>query len=826
MESSNRCALTSIRRSSTPLSDFGAEVTDQDGPRLWELGWRGHWIWDKLPQDEAFWWNPTQGESHFTYLRHAFTADAIRTPTPARVTCDSRYVLYLNGQQVGRGPVRSEPEFLGWDEYDLAPYLRPGRNVIVALCHYYGAAGPWWVPAPALGSLGRGSFCFETAASADVDIASGPHWRSVPAPWIPKSWRAIHSFPPEIIDGRLTVSGLHEASADETQWPLAVALNGGGHGTVLDRPPAAPYTTPLRRPIAHLVSTLRSPARQLDAPRIIELRMDEDPRATWHGGEGPRSQREVSVWDFGEILLGHVCLAVRAGGDAFAGSVDVVVGEELRDDGLPEIRPRSWAGRYIVGTEAEAQAAFFDPVGLRYLAVHHPPGIEVDVEVEESRYPRAPGADFACDDPVFARQWHIGARTVDMCSSDAFMDCPGREQRAWIADAYVETLVSLVTNPDTRLVRHHLELTARSRYPDGLLAGAAACDFSESGLPTPEYSLHWIRTLAAYWLYTGDEQAVQKLLPTAKQIIARHEYQRGPSGLLEEFPGWVFIDWAQVERGVVIGAHDALYGAALRAYMTLPGADDVGSLLERTREAFEQLWDPDRHAYVDALGRSGPGRRMSQQTNAAALLADIVPADRVDRLVERIIDPAVVGAGRVVVTAYPGSLDRPELIPNFQYEEPEGFDPECDLVAAQPWFCRFLHEALFQHGRRDLILASLRRWPDDCGNGTFQEFWEAPPGRTSRCHGWSASPTFDLTSYLLGVRPLTPGFGRATVDPFLGPMRQMAGRIPTPHGWLSVAIDGTDMQLEVPDGMLVSVGVQEIGPGSHSVELPPPSMSS
>ena len=795
-------------------------MSQRSGPRPWATGWRGSWIWDKPPQETAFWWSPTQGESHFTYLRHAFSVANMPREVAARVTCDSRYVLYVNGDQLGRGPVRSEPEFLGWDEYDLAPSLRLGRNVIVALCHYYGAAGPWWVPAPALGSLGRGSFCFETEAGAEVDLVSGPHWRSVPAPWIPKNWRAIHSFPPEIIDGRLTIGGLHDANSDEAQWPFAVTLNAGGHGTVLDRPPAAPYTTPLPRPIAHLMSEMRPPASRLGSRRLLALSMDEDPRATWIGVDGPASEREVSVWDFGRIVLGHVRLVVRATGDGLAGAdVDVVAGEELRDDGMPEIRPRSWAARFTVGTEREARVAFFDPVGLRYVAVHHPTGIDVEVEVEESRYPRVAGAEFACNDAVFTHLWQVGARTVDMCSSDAFMDCPGREQRAWIADAYVETLVSLVTNPDTRLVRHHLELTAQSRYPDGLLAGAAACDFSESGLPTPEYSLHWIRSLAAYWLYTGDEATVRALVPAANAIIARHEHQRGESGLLEAFPGWVFIDWAQVERDMVIGAHDALYAAALRAYMTLPGADDVRSLLGRTREAFEQLWDPDRHAYVDALGRSGPGRRISQHTNAAALLANIVPADRVDRLIERITDPSVVDGGRLVVTAYPGSLAAPEMVPTFQYEEPEGFDSERDVVAAQPWFCRFLHEALFQHHRRDLILASLRRWPDDCGNGTFQEFWEAPPGRTSRCHGWSASPTFDLTTYVLGIRPLAPGFGRAIVDPFLGPMQQLAGSVPTPYGWLTVAIDGTSARVEVPGGMAVRVGEHDIGEGAHLVEL-------
>ncbi len=795
---------------------------ERRSPERWPRVWRGRWIWDVAPAEEAFWWRPTPASSHFTYLRCVFHVDDAPEAVAARVTCDSRYVLFVNGQQLGRGPVRAEPALLGWDEYQLEGALRAGSNVVVALCQYYGAPGPWWVPAPAMGSLGRGSFCFETEPGAAAEVISGAHWHSVPAPWIPTNWRSIHSFPPEVIDGRAAVTSLHDPGADAGAWPAAVVLSAGGHGTVLDRPPAAPYTSPSPRPIPHLTSTVKRPEHVLESGRPLQLRMHEDPRVAWAGGNGGAvSSRAVSVWDMGEIVLGHIRLTVRQPEGAAGGEVvDVVAGEGLQDDGLPQTAPRQWAGRYITGTAAHEQVTFFDPVGLRYLAVHHAADLDitVEVDVEESIYPRPAGAGFDSDDPLCNRFWQVGVRTVDVCSSDAFMDCPGREQRAWVADAYVEILVSLVTNPDSRLVRRHLALTSKSRRDDGLLAGAAACDFGHSGLPTPEYSLHWIRSLAAFWRYRGDEAVVRELRPVADALIERYEQQRGPSGLLEEFSGWVFIDWAQLERDTIIGTHDALYAAALRDYASLPGAADISGPLQTTTRAFEQLWDAERHAYVDAIGARGRGRRMSQHTNAAALLAGIVPEDRVARLIERIVDPSTEG-GRLLVTAYPGSLASPDLIPNFQYEAPENFDGERDVVAAQPWFCRFLHEALFLHGRSDLVLASLKRWPDDAGNGTFQEFWGAESGRTSLCQGWSASPTFDLTSYILGVRPQTPGYGRAIVDPHLGTLRRASGRVPTPLGWLEVAVEGSSVSLRVPDGMTVDVGDQQFGGGAHVAEI-------
>ncbi len=794
-------------------------MSASDGQTEW-TAWRGRWIWDKAPE-ETHWWRRTDAESHYVYLRKTFELHSPLAVAHARVTCDSRYALFLNGHLVGRGPVRSEPELLGWDEVDLGPRLVPGANVLVALCRYYGTAGPWWIPAAALGTLGRGSFCFETALGSGLDVVSDDTWLAVPAPWVPNAWAGMHSFPPEIVNGRKTPQGLHEASAVDSHWQCATILSGQLAGTVLDRPPAAPYMSPQRRELPQLTSVELVPERLTDSITVACIAQD-DPSETWHTVQiAPDGDRTASVWDVGQLTLGHVRLRLSGAPESAAGTViDAVAGEDLRPDGLPEIRPRNWAARLEVGTTGEEDISFFDPVGLRYLAVHHQPGLDVSVTVEEAIYPRPAGATFDCDEPRHNELWQAAARTVDLCSTDAFIDCPGREQRAWIADSYVQMLVSLVTNPDWRLIRHQLVLTSQSRLASGLLAAAAACDFARVGLTTPDYSLHWIRGLAAYWRYSGDEATVANLRPVAEGIIERYELQRGPSGLLEDFPGWVFLDWAQVDRDSITGALDALYAAALAAYAGLPGAHDVGGLIARTRQGFEALWDEERQVYIDAIGSRGRSRRISQHTNGLALLGDLVPKHRAAALVDLVADPTASPlGGRLVTTMTPADVKEgtgaPQRVLRFQFEVPDNFDTERDVVAAQPWFCRFLHEAFDRHDRREHILASLLRWQLHPGDGTLQEFWSAAPGMSSRCHGWSASPAYDLTTYILGVRPAQPGYGIAVVDPFLGSLGRASGRVPTPLGWLSVSVQGTDIELRIPDGMRVLAAGQEFGPGHH-----------
>src|SRR5271170_967112 len=60
------------------------------------------------------------------------------TAAPISITVDGRYILFVNGQQIGRGPVRCSPLFQRYDDYDLADALQPGRNVLAVLVHTYG----------------------------------------------------------------------------------------------------------------------------------------------------------------------------------------------------------------------------------------------------------------------------------------------------------------------------------------------------------------------------------------------------------------------------------------------------------------------------------------------------------------------------------------------------------------------------------------------------------------------------------------------------------------------------------------------------------------
>ena len=142
----------------------------------WPITWDARWIWAgpaPLPVSPigAAGIPPKETWNRFCYLRRTVQLDAIPASVPARVTADSRFVMFVNGVEVARGPARSIPERLAWTEIDLAPYLHVGRNAIAALVRFYGLPGPWWRPAAGSFLIGFGSSqCDRQAVIAEAQI--------------------------------------------------------------------------------------------------------------------------------------------------------------------------------------------------------------------------------------------------------------------------------------------------------------------------------------------------------------------------------------------------------------------------------------------------------------------------------------------------------------------------------------------------------------------------------------------------------------------------------------------------------------------------------
>jgi alpha-L-rhamnosidase len=536
------------------------------------LRWSGHWIGHEprvatgTPADFLTGVEPSREFSR-SMFRKTFDLGAPPIGAPARITADSRYVLWVNGHEVGRGPARSQPYRQRYDSYDLAPYLSAGRNVIAVLVTYYGRPMSFWQPAPA-GSNTDAALVFE-AQVGDQTIVSDDSWRvQRSAAWsLLAGTHAGEGVPVEIVDARGVPRGWREVDFNDSDWrqaPLLPAIHPASLGET--RPPTYPFGRLLPRGISQLVggrvgpdrvldsSTRHSPAWTNDHPvtRVTQALLAEVIRT--HTAELPTSFEvapgEVHHFavDFGRIVAGFVELDLEAP----AGTVvDMHYREKVFRPELAWSGEDPETGARHIAAGADDQFAALEINGLRYLhlVVHADQTASVSLnrlEVREHLYPRTGGAYFRSDDPGLDALYRAGIRTVQLNSLDSYTDCPTREQRAWVGDAVVHQMVDLATNQDWGLARNYLELSDSPR-PDGILPMVVASDIEASGgLTIPDWSLSWIHGLHVQYWHDGDLEAARRHLPTAERVLRWYTSYLDERGTIADVPEWNLVDWASI----------------------------------------------------------------------------------------------------------------------------------------------------------------------------------------------------------------------------------------------------------------------------------------
>jgi alpha-L-rhamnosidase len=160
---------------------------------------------------------------------------------------------------------------------------------------------------------------------------------------------------------------------------------------------------------------------------------------------------------------------------------------------------------------------------------------------------------------------------------------------------------------------------------------------------------------------------------------------------------------------------------------------------------------------------------------------------------------------RLVVRSWIGSetggYDRERIAERMRGIQRIDWDPEQEMVIAEPFFSYAVHDAVARSGRAELLIDLVRRWEEFLVDGydTFGECW----GWGTPVHGWSSTPTKDLVWYVLGVTPAEPGYRRVRVAPRLGRLRECAGAVPTPRGLIEVRISGSEAEIDSPVPIVV-----------------------
>ncbi len=501
----------------------------------------------------------------------------------------------------------------------------------------------------------------------------------------------------------------------------------------------------------------------------------------------------VVLLDFGRVAFGNLRLAPPAGA---SGTVSVHFGEALAGGRVDRTPPGTVRyARAVVDLRGGSSVVVAPPADRRN--TEHPSAVRTPAEwgvvlpfrwVEVEGWPGAlrpehvlrraafaatwddDAAAFASSDETLDRVWELCRYSIKATTFAGVYVDGDRERIAYEADAFINQLGHYASDPDPRMARDTFDrLMEHPTWPT-------------------EWAFHMVFMAHADWMQTGERAwlAARYEALKAKLLLDRAR----ADGLLVSTKGQVergdIVDWPPGERdgfvfrpvNTVVNAFHLRSLALMAELASAVGKEaEARACAEReraTRRALrEKLFDPGRGLFRDGEG-----------TEHASLHANLFP-----------LAFGLVPAG-----------DRPAVV-----EWLAGRGMACSVYAAQ-----YLLEGLFEHGADrqalELITAPTdRSWKHmlDSGTTITWEAWDRKykPNQDWN-HAWGAAPVHLLPRFVLGARPLAPGWTRALVRPHPGGLTHAEGRIPTPRGPLVVRWEkagGFRLQLELPPGMTAQV---------------------
>ena len=378
----------------------------------------------------------------------------------------------------------------------------------------------------------------------------------------------------------------------------------------------------------------------------------------------------------------------------------------------------------------------------------------------------------------------------------SFTDCPQIEKLGWIETSHL-MFRSLAGTYDIRAWMRKIIHDIADAQIDEVEAAFEGTE-PEGYVPAiiPEYQriigLHrdpnWngacIFTSWEYYQYYGDENILKIMYPVMVKYL-RYLTGYTKNGLLENYAQ--MGEWGEINESTprTLDATCAYYRMLRVMEQTaevlgyIPDADSYREWAEQTQAAFRA--SPECYDLQTGIYGSG-----SQASYGCALFSGLVPDNEIQETVTRLV----------------AAVERAD------YHLTSG---EVGL--------KHVFGALAEHGRNDVVYkmvmnptAPSYRFFADQGATTLPEYWNCEEPwhgmARSRNHAMMGHVKEWLTFYVLGVKPLAPGFSEVEISPYLPEdVDWVEGKVSTPYGEIIVSCHRTDgepkVEAHVPSGIQV-----------------------
>ena len=753
--------------------------------------------------DDAHWiWHPTAlskgevGKCAFLRFRKEFEADD--TPLRFDVSGDERFILLIDGEPVSFGPHRGMVENWLYQSYEAK--LTPGKHVMEAVVWVMGPH------APSAQLSWRGGFILKAEGAYHKQLTTGV-----------ADWRVA-----ELKNVTMRKEGMRRNFGVGSQSEVR------GCSLMDERPAESEYVKPqsVRGPVRFNICGIRAKGWMLAPTPLPDQSYDRirpgtfrAARATFDRGafykeedgrhprlgelnallkEGqamtiPSNTVLCALLDLDDYYCAYPELVVGGGKgseirwmwvestrhpDGRKGNRNEFVGKNcskyfLMDRFFPDGRPdaRFGAPWWRTGRWCQLEIKTVgEPLVLKGLSII------------ETRYPTPVASHFKCDDVTLDGVQKVCMRGLQMDTHEHMCDGPHYEQQMYVGDTLVQCDVMAAMYADDRLARRSISLFDFARRDNGMLP----MNFPTTGTQeSTTYTMIWPLLLENYMMWHDNAAWLKARLPGLIHTMSGLAEFENADGLLENLPGWSFIDWVEKPKkwhaGIppngkpgcgVNSQNNLFYVLALQAAAKV--AEQLGNVALAAywrgragglgKRIVSTFWDDANGMVADTPAKDS----FSQHSQILAILVGILTPAQED-------------------TAFKALQER------------------TDIAVATDYFRYYLFKVYAKKGRMDLFMQKMDFWREHLKFGIRCPLEDDGIEAKSDCHAWAAHPLFFLHSAVAGVTPAEPYFKSVRIAPQPGGLKWIDSATPHPKGMILVKLrfDGAEAKGEVtlPEGV-------------------------
>ena len=521
--------------------DQTAKPSQYSDPAYFDTGlnqgeWSAQYVWDG-----------TTNQNNFAYFRKTFVITNNPFLAKVYVTAHNDYILYLNGQLLGRGPARCNPYYYGqYNAYDITKLLKPGTNVFAAIGHW---SGNWH---NAVGINAEPAFLLEARLNypdgSSSMIKTDKSWKILADTAFTETNatyfgagsnnRAAIQF-----DSRLEPTDWKSIDFDDSSWASATVVNRSDY---------------------HLFAQMAPMEREQAELKPVSI----------------TSTNGAWLVDFGRCIDGWPKLTMRENhsGDKIRVEYFQMTGER---------KAAGWDEYTCHGGTEMWDADFGRHTTFQVMKIT---GFAGKLKTSDVR-----GMWAYCDADV-AGHFHCSSELLnnifEMCERSARQNIQqgvisvdaDREQSPWLGDAWNIGNILLYNHRDTTMIDKVVRDFAGEQFSDGYIPavspGHRIADSDESRR-IPEWAMYWPMLLWQQYLFSGDKTLLREMSPRLTHFLEWIKpFQDPTTKLLNPVTKWRISDY--VGGNMPNGGFNA--ATSCQYYENLRIASRVFSVLGETNQ--------------------------------------------------------------------------------------------------------------------------------------------------------------------------------------------------------------------------------------------------